>query len=75
MALVFAVGLMRWWGEDPRRWLDVGRWRSELGRLGMWVCVGLIMVGVVVAVQWVLGVRGWGDGLGWKFGQGQWGRG
>ena len=60
VALVFAVGLMRWWGENPRRWLDVGRWRTELSRFGMWVCVGLIMVGVVVAVQWVLGVRGWG---------------
>jgi len=60
VALVFAVGLMRWWGENPRKWLDVGRWRTELGRFGMWVSVGLIMVGVVVAVQWVLGVRGWG---------------
>lgn len=60
VALVFAVGLMRWWGENPRRWLDVGRWRTELGRLGMWACVGFIMVGVVVAVQWVLGVRSWG---------------
>ena len=38
----------------------MSRWRTELGRLGMWVCIGLIMVGVVVAVQWVLGVRSWG---------------
>ena len=68
VALVFAVGLMKWWGEDPRRWLDVGKWRTELGRLGMWVCVGFIMVGVVVAVQVVLGVRGW---WGWP-GAGVW---
>ena len=32
VALVLAVGLLRWWGEDPRRWVDGKKWKGELGR-------------------------------------------
>ena len=60
VALVLAVGLLRWWGEDPRRWVDGKKWKGELGRGGLWSGVGLAMVGVVALVQVVLGVMGWG---------------
>lgn len=59
VALVLAVGLMRWWKEDPRRWVRGAKGRGELVRLGGWAGVGLGMVGLVVGVQVVLGVRSW----------------
>ena len=30
VALVLAGGLLRWWGEDPRRWVDGKKWKGEL---------------------------------------------
>lgn len=30
VALVLAVGLMRWWKEDPRRWVRGAKGRGEL---------------------------------------------
>ncbi len=59
VALVLAAGLLRFWREDPRKWVDGKGWRKELGRAGIWAGMGLGMVGVVAAVQAGLGVRSW----------------
>ena len=60
VALLLAVGLMRWWGEDPRKWIDGQKRKREWVRLGLWAGAGLGMVGLVAGVQGVLGVRQWG---------------
>ncbi|NBS79161.1 hypothetical protein EBS57_04965, partial [bacterium] len=31
VALALAAGLLRFWGEDPRPWVDGRGWRKELG--------------------------------------------
>ncbi len=60
VALALAAGLLRFWGEDPRPWVDGRGWRKELGRAAVWAGLGLGMVGLVAVGQVGLGVRSWG---------------
>ena len=57
VALLLAVGLMRWWGEDPRKWIDGQKRKREWVRVGLWAGAGVGRVVVVRAEEMVAASR------------------
>ena len=65
VALALVPGLLFFWRQDPRRFLEVGRWKRQGLRMGLWAGLGVGMLGLVALGQSGLGVRRWGGVPGW----------
>ena len=65
VALALVPGLLLYWREDPRKFLDRTGWKGQVLRAGMWAGVGMGMLGLVALGQSGLGVRKWGGVPGW----------
>jgi membrane protease YdiL (CAAX protease family) len=72
VALALVPGLLFFWRQDPRRFLEGGRLKRQGLRMGLWAGLGMGMLGLVAMGQSGLGVRRWGGvpGLGVWLGAG-----
>ena len=68
VAVALIPYLLRFWSEDPRRWLGRAEGRGRFWRMGGWGVLGLGLIFLVALGQTFLGARSW---AGWP-GAGVW---